>query len=542
MPESPVQPDPPRRGARRSPIAPPVGHFNAFAPPEVWVRLVMSARGRIPARYWVRVLWALVGCAVSFVITLPERLVLAPVVRWKFRGAAPRFDHPAGVVIVLGYFRSGTTHLHNLLSCDERFVTPRWRHCIAPQGFWVSWTVLRALLIPFLPNTRPHDDVPFGPDWPAEDDFAACNWTLSSSLPGRFVVMRERAHWARFHTLEGLSPRELRRWRWTMCAFLWKLSRGAPSRPILLKSPSHLARVDRLVELLGNDRVRFIHIGRDPEAVLRSNMAMHKRLEPMYGLQDPPPEDETREYLIDEYAASVERFAVQAERPGVRVARVRFQDLTADPLGELERAYRELGLDWSSGVRGAVTRYLHDVGAYTPKHSHQRDGAPPRDARLDAIAQELGLDEPAIEARALPEPGGGAPRSRKRAWIVLAVTTLTLLGVWLAVAWVVGDRLDVLIWPAGLVIGMATIRAARVGSAALGLAAGGLTLALYLAVVYPATVLAYSHAWNNPLGDSWIAIRTSLLTRVGVDHVALAIGVLTAYRVGSRKHLRPPGR
>ena len=534
--------DPKARPARRWPIAAPVGHFNGFASPEIWARMLLDARLRVPPRYWVRLLWALFSSLCGFLITLPERLVLAPLLRLKFRGDRPTFAHDPGVVIVLGYFRSGTTHLHNLLSCDDRFVTPRWRHCVAPQGFWFSWTILRALFIPFVPNTRPHDDVPFGPDWPGEDDFAACNWTLASSLPGRFVFPERRAHWARFHTLENLSPREYRRWRWATAAFLWKLTRADRSRPILLKSPSHLARVADLVDLLGAERVRFVHIGRDPDAVLRSNVAMHQRLEPMYGLQDPAPAHETRAYLIDEYSRSVTRFVEQSQASGARVSRVRFQDLVADPLGELERAYAEMGLEWTARVASSVTRYLHEIGSYTPRHTRGDGDRPAREPRLEEVAQMLDLARPVIDRKPLPSPEREVSRSTARGWAALLLTAILLGALWLPLAWVTGDRMDLLIWPAGLVIGMASVRAARVGSLALGIGAAGLTLGLYAAVVYPATWLAYGHGWNRPAYDSWLAIRNSLLTRVGVDHVALAIGMLTAFRVGTRKHLRPPGR
>ena len=142
----------------------------------------------------------------------------------------------------------------------------------------------------------------------------------------------------------------------------------------------------------------------------------------------------------------------------------------------------------------------------------------------------------------LAEPAREVRRASARGWAVLLLTTLVLAAVWLPLAWLVGNRMDLLIWPAGLVIGLATIRAARVGSLALGVGAAALTLGLYACVVYPATWLAYGDGWNRPAYDSWLAIRNSLLTRVGVDHVALAIGMLTAFRVGSRKHLRPPGR
>ncbi len=524
---------------RRWPVAAPTGHFMAFAPPEVWLRLFAAAGWRVPPRYWLRVAWALLGCVAGFVITLPERLVLAPILRAKFGGDAPTFEHEPGVVIVLGYFRSGTTHLHNLLSCDGRFVTPRWRQCLAPQGFWGAWTLLRTFLIPFLGNSRPHDDVPFGPDWPGEDDFATCNWTLASSLPGRFVTPGARDHWRRFHDLEGLSPGELRRWRFATAAFLWKLSRGKARRPILLKSPSHLARVDELVRLLGADRVRFVHIARDPAAVVRSNVAMHERLESGFAIQDPPPASQTREYLIDEYTRSVERFVTSERSSGARIARVRYADLVNDPLGELERVYGEMEIEWTPRVRGSLVRYLHTVGEYKARHSH----APgeDEDPRLAAARAALDLEREPIERRPLPPLEGAPVAHRRRGWGVLALTALAIVCLWIPLAWLTGNRLDGLVWPTGLAIGLATIRAARVGTTALGIAAAALTLLVYAVVVYPATYLAYSDAWNRPAYDSWIAVRNSVLLTPGNHTFLLVLAVVTAFRCASRKHLRPPG-
>ena len=39
----------------------------------------------------------------------------------------------------------------------------------APQGFLLSWTLLRFFLLPFLSRTRPQDNVAFAADIPAED-------------------------------------------------------------------------------------------------------------------------------------------------------------------------------------------------------------------------------------------------------------------------------------------------------------------------------------------------------------------------------------
>ncbi len=524
---------------RRFPIAMPIGHFMAFGTPASWVRLLLDARLRVPPRYWPRVAWSLMACTIGLVVTAPERLILEPWLRWRFRGDAPTFDHPPGVVVVTGYYRSGTTHLHNVLACDSRFVTPRWRQCLAPQGFFASWTLLRAFLIPFLGNTRPQDDVPFGPDWPAEDDFGVCNWTMASALPGRFSVYERRAHWARFHNLQGLTARELRRWRWAQAALLWKISRARPSAPLLLKSPSHTGRVAELARLLGKDRVRFVHIARDPAAVLRSNLAMHRRFD-SFSLQHPPPEGQTREYLIAEYSATEARYAEQSRSAGVTASDVRYQDLVADPVGELRRVYGELGLAWTHKVETSVARYLHAVGEYRPRHSAKDGDEDPLDPRLAGLRGIFDLDRETIQRR-VPPRVEKPERSRKRAWGVLALVAALIAVAWVTLAWLAGNRLDALVWPTGLAIGLATIRSARVGSTALGLAAGGLTLLVYAAVLYPATYLAYAHAWGRPALDSWIAVRNSVLLTPGNHFFLTGVGVVTAYRCASRRHLRPPG-
>ncbi len=527
----------------RSPIAPLVNHFMAFAPLDVWARLLADARWRVTPRYWARLAWALTGSAFGTLLTLPERVALAPVLRAR----AAHFDHAPGVVIVVGYYRSGTTHLHNLLSCDPRFTTPRWNQALAPHGWWLSWALLRAALIPFLPNKRPQDDVPFGPDWPAEDDFAACNLALASSLPGRLVFPSRAEHWGRFHDLRALTDREMSRWRHATRVFLWKITRtpfGRTDKAILLKTPSHTARLAELTDLLGADRVRCIHVSREPEPVMRSNLSLHRRLAGFL-LEDAPDEQELRERLIDEYARTEAKFLRDADSCGARVARARYQDLVADPLAELERAYADLGLEWTDDFRARAARYLRMVGEYRSAHGGDGRanaapaGAVPSDPRLAELRARFGHDTPARPTAPLPD-AAHPPERTILGWLALAPVCLVIASAWLALAWMTHDRFDILAWPAGLALGLTAARAAGRGSTALGIAAGALTLALYAGVVWPATYLAYSHAWLTPAKDTWIAVR-DLSTKFGNHALFLALGVLTAYRAASRKHLRPPG-
>ena len=332
----------------------------AFAPLDLWARVIL--RGRISPVYWLRLALGLFTSVIGTAITLPERLALAPVLAIAGRRSGLRLNHGAGVVVVLGYFRSGTTHLHYLLSCDPRMRTPMWCETLAPQGFALSWSFLRIFMIPFISAKRPQDDVAIGPEWPAEDDFAVNNWTGASSLMGRFVLPREHAYYDRFHSLEGLSGAERARWRRTLWAFCWKACRLARRRTLLLKTPSHTARVAALAELFG-ERVKFVHISREPGAVVRSNVNMAERLS-VFNLQTPRAGDDVRTRIEEEYADSEDSGGHGGCRRYRRVAEVRYEDLVADPLGELRRVYGELGLEWSEALQARAGRYLSEVRDY----------------------------------------------------------------------------------------------------------------------------------------------------------------------------------
>jgi omega-hydroxy-beta-dihydromenaquinone-9 sulfotransferase len=505
----------------------PYPHFMAFAPLDVWARLLFRPYAFIPPRYWLRMAFGIFTSAIGTAITLPERLVLGPWLWWKAQRSGMRLEHEPGALIILGYYRSGTTHLHYLLSCDPQMRTPRWCEALAPQGFFLSWAFLRIFMIPFVSAKRPQDDVAIGPEWPAEDDFAVCNAAVASSLPGRFVLPRNYEFYSRFHSLEGLGGRDRRRWRFAQWAFCWKLAVLAPRRRILLKTPSHTARVRELEDLFGAERVRFIHIRRDDDAVIRSNISMHSRLH-VYNLQDPPSEQEVQRRIIEEYASTQALYAEQAAElaPG-RLAEIRYEDLVADPLGQARRAYEQLGLSWTPEFEARATAYLDSVRDY-------RAATPAPGAAPSAPAR------PVLATRERPRMA--------LALAALAALALALGSVWVGQAYMLRTRNDWAIWPIGIVLGLATIRVARAGSTRLGIMAAVATILVYAAAAIPATFLSdyFQRPYYRGLAmKDWEWYHILKSARVGAmaknNMFWLFMGAVTAYRFASRRNLRPPG-
>lgn len=582
-------------GDRRFPIlALPHPHFMGLAPLDVWARmLLVGVRGRggwgrsggawkrVHLRFWLRLVWCGFTSALATALTLPERAVLGVYLngRASSRERRERLNRPfigpdgdpvpqrvapsdAGVEVlcVLGYYRSGTTHLHYILSCDPANITPRWHQVLAPQGWVLSWTFLRWFLVPFLGSTRPQDDVAIGPEWPAEDDFALCNWTLSSAMPGRMVLPREWDYWKRLNAMEGVTERERRRWRRAVWAFAWKVARAGGAgrgsrRRVILKTPSHTARVRELLEVFGPERVRFIHIARDPGAVLRSNIAMHRRFGP-YLLQEAASDEEVRRRTVEEYDATERAFIEQLhEVPAGRLARIRYQDLVADPMGELRRLYSELGMEWGDDLERRFGAYLRSVADYRAASGKSASGAKTDGAAPETLPEELawmtsafGHDEPTLSTRPLPtdpspvtaSSGAPVPAAARGAFIDTLTLMLLWSAAWIGVAWIFRDRLDWMTWPTGAVLGIAALRLAGRGSVKLGLWTAALTLGALAVSAYPATCLAfYRERTPMPFRDVWHSTRDGLMAVNNL--IWLFLGLMTAYRFGSRKHARAPG-
>jgi hypothetical protein len=370
----------------------PYPHFMGLAPLDSVLKLLLRKPVRVPAALWPRLAVLLILSTLSTILSAPERAAIA---LWlKFR---PRAITPAEApVFVLGYFRSGTTWLQTLLALDPQLRTPLWLEALSPHTFVVTWAILRVLLTPFLWLVRIRRVTPLGATLPAEDDFALCNWARASVIAGRAVLPEQQDFYNRFHDLDRLAPEELARWERYLRTFAGKLMLTAPGRRLLFKSPSHTARVRHLLRLFPG--ARFIHISRPPETVFQSNVALVTTLQDVFRLGPRIDADAQEEMIVVEYLASEDRYlADRSMIPPGHVAEVRLQDLAADPMGEIARVYRELGLTVSPEFRTRLVKQLTAPRQRTPlEHPEMTAAQAARAARLARLGPAFGHDRPTI--------------------------------------------------------------------------------------------------------------------------------------------------
>lgn len=263
-------------------------------------------------------------------------------------------------VFILGHWRSGTTLLHNVLAFDPQFTTTTLYRVLAFHHFVLTEKTVTWLTAPFLPKSRPMDNMEISWDAPQEDESIICNLSLLS--PYLMTAFHsDDSVYGRFFDLKHASAQERRRWQQTILYVFKKISFRNDKRP-LLKSPTHTYRVKALLEVFPD--AKFIHIVRNPYAVFPSAIHMRKRIFSENGLRYPDfgmiEEDFFKSYNAMFRALDEDRRLLQDNQ----FFEIRFEDFEQNMVGELRKLYEHLQMPGWTQLEAALQPRLDQLQAY----------------------------------------------------------------------------------------------------------------------------------------------------------------------------------
>ena len=152
---------------------------------------------------------------ISFILSIlaiGDKFVYALVKRKK------QVIHPP--VFVLGHWRSGTTHLHNLLCVDERFGYATTFQTVFPNHLFGFKAPLLWLMRLLMPASRPVDNVPLDPDNPQEEEFGLGN-VMDISYYNWWYFPADWDYFLKYNlALDQLPEPEIERWKSTYLTFI----------------------------------------------------------------------------------------------------------------------------------------------------------------------------------------------------------------------------------------------------------------------------------------------------------------------------------
>lgn len=292
-------------------------------------------------------------------------LATAPLRAWETLRHGRRIGRTRIVpppIFVIGHWRSGTTHLHNLMSQDPALGWPSMYQAMVPGCSLVGERWLKPLLAALIPLKRPMDNMVWPVDAPQEEEIPLAKLTPYSFYVRSLLPMESADLFRRYVLLDGAPAgigAEIRRQYYRL---LQVAALHAGGRRLVLKNPVNTARIRMLLELF--PQARFIHAVRCPYDVFASTSHLHERILPLTTLQVIPLKPSS-EIILSIYEDMMQRFLQDRSLiPPGNLVQVKFEDLERDPLDELRRIYTTLGLPGHAEAEPAFRAYVASQTTY----------------------------------------------------------------------------------------------------------------------------------------------------------------------------------
>ncbi|MFT5444181.1 MAG: hypothetical protein ACI8W3_003236 [Myxococcota bacterium] len=265
-------------------------------------------------------------------------------------------------VFLLGFGRSGTTHLHNLFYQDPQFgVVSNYQasmHAIALIGR--RW--LPGMFAGKMPSKRPMDNVAISLDGPQEEEMAMINATVHSPLHVMSFPKAIPELYDRYSSSLGEDEAVLAGWKAGYMEVVKKATILSGGKRLALKTPPNTGRIGVLLDMFPN--ARFVNIVRNPYPVYQSMRNMYRKTLPGAVLQEFE-WDDIDAWIVQAYQAQMKKYLEERSLiPDGRLIEVRYEDLDARPMAKLEEIYKGLELGDFEKVRGTLEAYLESLGSY----------------------------------------------------------------------------------------------------------------------------------------------------------------------------------
>ena len=343
-----------------------IEHPLALGSLRVWIRLLKRSGG-IDREFIPRA----VLVAVSSLLTSPLRMWERARYGRTVRGTE---IHPEPIFI-LGHWRSGTTHLHNLMCQDKRFGFLTTFQAMAP-GFCLTGDGIIKRLLAVAAGarhpTRLIDNIPLALDAPQEDEFALGNLSLLSFL--HVYTLPRLAHeiFRRAVLLCDVPEHDLAQRLQSYETVLRKATLKADGRRLVLKNCASTGQIEMLLRLF--PEARFIHIHRNPYEVFLSTLHLYRTVIPRFQVQAIGTE-EMEACVLEFYSKLMHAYLDgRSKIPSGHHVEVRFEDLEASPLNQIRRIYDALQLPGFHDAEAEFRAYIDSVCGYR-KNSYRLDTA-----------------------------------------------------------------------------------------------------------------------------------------------------------------------
>lgn len=321
-----------------------------------WYKLLAKNRWKVDAPYLHRAAW-ITGWS-----TLTTSLGALEDATWGRKIASQELNPTP--LFVLGHWRSGTTHLHNLLGRAPGNTFPTVYQVVFPGCFLMTEQILPRLTAGMMSETRTYDNVKNGWFEAAEDEIALAKLTGLSPYIS-FMFPDAVAKYEKYIDFLEVPTPDKQRWKDAFTYFLKKIMVETGGKRVVVKSCTHTARIRMLLEMFPN--AKFVHIHRHPYEVFASTLHMrsHTDWENFFQVPEQNWDDERKRQTLILGQRLYERVIEDRKLiPPENFVEIAYQDLCGNELQYVEKIWNQFEFgNWPQAEK-ALQPYVQGLTGY----------------------------------------------------------------------------------------------------------------------------------------------------------------------------------
>ena len=321
-----------------------------------WIKMLSDNGWRVDPTYFHRFAW-ITGWS------LPATL-LGRFEDMKYARQIASMEIDPTPIFILGHWRSGTTHLHNLLGRDPNHTFTTVYQCVFPTSFLTGEKFVPKLTGRFLTDTRTYDNVAHGWYEAAEDEIALVKLHGLSPYVS-FMFPDNRAKYAKYIDFIECTEKERKIWKDGLAYLIKKVMISTGGKRVVIKSCTHAARVRLLLEMFPN--AKFVHIHRNPYECFASTLHMrsHTDWENFFHLPEENWEGERMEQTAMLGKAIFERLEEDKHLiPPENYYEIGYEELVGNELEVLQDIYTKFDLPDQEQYFETISEYLESIKGY----------------------------------------------------------------------------------------------------------------------------------------------------------------------------------
>ncbi len=273
-------------------------------------------------------------------------------------------------IFIIGHWRSGTTHLHNILCQDPQMAYITTYQSVFPDTLFnkAGRLLFEGFARILIPGTRKGDNVVLGTRLPQEEEFALGDKTPVSFYYFWMFPRSLNKFYEQFVRFTGLDTAVIDSWKKDYRLLIAKALKNTGGDRFLSKNPSNTARIKVLLEMFPN--ARFIHIHRNPVEVYLSTRNFFDKMLPHLQLQSIEA-SVLKDDIFELYKNLMKDYLMQRDLiPKGQLAEVPFETLESDPKVCIRNIYKDLHLSGHDISQPYFEAYLNKMKSYQKNKHH----------------------------------------------------------------------------------------------------------------------------------------------------------------------------